>query len=62
MEKNKGETTMKYMSIEKLPHGGYKISVDGNGRRYCGYSLKNAIKQFRTDYGYKGKHLTIINI
>lgn len=53
---------MKYMSIEKLPHGGYKISVDGNGCRYYGYTLKNAVKQFRTDYGYKGKHLTIINI
>ena len=58
---------MNYMYIEKLPHGGYKIAVDIPNTcsreqcRYYGYSLKNAIKQFRTDYGYKGKHFTIIN-
>ena len=55
---------MKYLHVEKLPHGGYKIAVDEPGTqcRYYGYSLRNAIKQFRTDYGYKGKHFIIINI
>lgn len=53
---------MKYLIIEHFPNGGYKIAIDEKQCRYYGYTLKNAIKQFRTDYGYKGKHLTIINI
>lgn len=53
---------MKYMTIEKIPHSGYKISVDNTQCRYYGYSLKNAIKQFRTEYGYTRKRFVIINI
>jgi hypothetical protein len=59
------EENMKYMYIEKLPRGGYKIAVDlENGSReqcrYYGYTMKNAVKQFRIDYGYTRKRFTMI--
>lgn len=56
---------MKYMIIERIPRGGYRIAVDlENGSieqcRYYGYTARNAEKRFRIDYGYTGKHFTRI--
>ena len=57
---------MKYLYINKLPRGGYKIYIDipgtcsREGSRYYGYSKRAAIRQFRRDFDVVGKHFTII--
>ena len=57
---------MKYLYIQHLTRGGFRIYIDipgtcsREGSRYYGYSKRAAVRLFRRDFGIVGKHYTII--
>lgn len=58
---------MKYLKIRKTISGGYVIRAECDGTvsgstLYFGYSKAAAIRKFRIDHGYVGKHFTIIDL
>ena len=45
---------MQEMIIEKIPRGGYRIKVYDFKMKYYGYTLKQAEKEFRKQFGFVG--------
>lgn len=47
--------------ITRYKHNGIIVIDDWtNKERYQGYSLRDALRHYRNEYGYKNKHLNII--
>ena len=53
---------MLYLTIDRNYSGGYILRLDDIKGIYYGYSLNNAIKQFRLDNNLERKHINIIKI
>lgn len=53
---------MLYLTIDRNCYGGYIFRFNDTKCIYYGYSLNNAIKQFRIDNNLKYKHIEIIKI
>lgn len=58
---------MNYLIIDTISRYGYKLSATYKGEKYpvhifCGHTLRQAIREYRQEYGLVGKHLVQIDL